>query len=119
MRDTQKRSSRRRPAVETFQLLTAKEVCDACRISSTTLWRWSNTPSTGFPKSIRMSPKAVRWYENEILAWLEKREVEPLTRADRDLIKGLKPFRIEDLIPVRDEDLIPVSDEDLKKWQTS
>ena len=58
-----------------------------------------------------MSPKAVRWREDEILAWLTKREVEPLTRADRDLIKGLTPFRIEDLKPFRDEDL--------KKWQTS
>ena len=119
MRDTQKRSSRRRPTVETSQLLTAREVCNALRISSTTLWRWSNTPSTGFPTSIRMSPKAVRWREEEILAWLTKREVEPLTRADRDLIKGLKPFRDEDLIPASEKDLIPVSDEDLKKWQTS
>jgi predicted DNA-binding transcriptional regulator AlpA len=109
MRDTQKRSSRRRPTVETlhWRTLTAREVCNALRISSTTLWRWSTTPSTGFPKSIRMSPKAVRWSEEEILAWLTKREVEPLTPADRDLIKGLKPFRAEDLIPVRAEDLKP------------
>jgi len=44
-----------------------------------------------------MSPKAVRWREEEILAWLAKRGVEPLTVADRDLIKGLKPFSPADL----------------------
>jgi predicted DNA-binding transcriptional regulator AlpA len=69
---TSRRSTYER-TIETFQLLTAREVCKACRISSTTLWRWSGDPNRDFPKSIRMSPKAVRWYENEILAWLEKR----------------------------------------------
>ena len=107
MTKEQKPSSRRRSAVKTFQLLTAKEVCNACRFSSTTLWRWSTTPSTGFPKPIRLSPKAVRWREEEILAWLAKREVEPLTVADRDLIKGLKPFNPADLKPFRAEDLKP------------
>jgi predicted DNA-binding transcriptional regulator AlpA len=79
MTKEQKASSRRRSAVKTFQLLTEREVCAACRISSTSVWRWSTTPSTGFPKPIRLSPKAVRWRETEILAWLAKREVEPLT----------------------------------------
>ena len=108
MRKKQKPSARQRKrgAGTSFRMLRPAEMQESLSVSETTLWRLSNTPD--FPGKYHLSANAVGWREDEVEAWLEQqRTVEPLTRADRDLIKGLKPFRAEDLIPVRAEDLKP------------
>lgn len=39
-------------------------------ISDTTLWRWVNDPSKGFPKPHKLSAGVTAWKAEEIHAWL-------------------------------------------------
>ena len=53
------------------RLLTAKEVCEITGFSATTIYSWMNAGQ--FPSSVRMGPRAVRWWQSDVEAWLESR----------------------------------------------
>jgi len=71
-----------------FQLLRPREVEKLLGVSETTVWRLSRTP--GFPKKYQVSANAVAWREDDLLAWLETRVIEPLNDTERDVIEGRK-----------------------------
>ena len=53
------------------RLLKEREVCEMVGISSSTLWRWVGAGL--FPAQIRIGPRAVRWRQSEVLAWIASR----------------------------------------------
>ena len=57
--------------MEQDRLLTRHEVEARCRIARTTIYRLMR--ASQFPEPIRIGPRAVRWHESEIEAWLASR----------------------------------------------
>ena len=53
------------------QLLTRRDVEKRCQIARTTIYRLMRTGQ--FPEPIRIGPRAVRWPESEVEAWLASR----------------------------------------------
>ena len=60
------------------QLLKRHDVEKRCQISRSAIYRLMRTGQ--FPEPIRIGPRAVRWPESEIEAWLESR---PRATGDR------------------------------------
>ena len=50
------------------RLMKEREVCELLGISKSTLWRWVAVKR--FPAPVRIGPRAVRWRQSEILAWM-------------------------------------------------
>ena len=55
----------------TDRMLRKAEVLSRCGVSYTTVWRWVR--SGRFPAPVKIGPRAVRWRESEIEAWLAER----------------------------------------------
>ena len=55
----------------TDRLLRIEEVVGRCALSRPTLYRWIKGEL--FPRPLKIGPRAVRWRESEIKAWLEAR----------------------------------------------
>ena len=53
------------------ELLTRRDVEKRCRIARTTIYRLMRVGQ--FPEPIRIGPRAVRWSQREIEAWLASR----------------------------------------------
>lgn len=60
------------------QLLKRHDVEKRCKISRSAIYRLMRTGQ--FPEPIRIGPRAVRWPESEIEAWIESR---PRATGDR------------------------------------
>lgn len=56
-------------------ILRPAQAAKALAISRSTFWRLQQ--SSDFPRKIQISSKAVGFYEEDILAWLEKRSSDP------------------------------------------
>ena len=65
------------------QLLTRLEVEKRCRIARTTIYRLMRCGQ--FPEPIRIGPRAVRWPQSEIEAWLAAR---PRATGERPVASG-------------------------------
>jgi prophage regulatory protein len=48
---------------------TVKQVAERYGVSTASVWRWTNDPSTGFPKPVSLSPGTTRWKVSELAAW--------------------------------------------------
>jgi len=57
--------------MKNLQIIRLKELTKILGVSSTTIYRWMD--SANFPKSIKLSARAVGWYEEDILEWLDYR----------------------------------------------
>ena len=55
----------------TDRLLRLEEVVGRCALSKPTVYRYVKDGS--FPRAVQVGPRAVRWRESEINAWLEGR----------------------------------------------
>ena len=55
----------------TERLLTRAEVEKRCGVTCSTVYRWMR--SGQFPEPLKIGPRAVRWPEGELIAWLEER----------------------------------------------
>ncbi|MXY48632.1 MAG: AlpA family phage regulatory protein [Gemmatimonadetes bacterium] len=53
------------------RLLTRAQVQDRLAISRSTLLRW--VESGRFPKPVRLGERSLRWYEDEITSWIDRR----------------------------------------------
>lgn len=62
-------------AIETEQLITAKEVETLTGLSRVTLWRKSKNPEDPFPQAFRNGTHYTRWKLSEILSWIESLRV--------------------------------------------
>ena len=66
------------------KLLHAREVQRACGLSKSTLYRFMRTGL--FPEPLKIGPKAIRWWADEIQEWIDSRE-----RAHGDSPKSAMP----------------------------
>ena len=53
------------------QLLTASQVAILCACSKPTLYRWMHV--AGFPRPVKIGPRAARWRRHEVEQWVEDR----------------------------------------------
>ncbi len=53
------------------KLLTCKQVCEITGYVKSTIYRLMDEGE--FPKALKIGPRAVRWREDEIRAWIESR----------------------------------------------
>ena len=83
MLQSEKIELRRSEARERSQdrLLTRRDIEARCRITRTTIYRLMRAKQ--FPEPIRLGPRAVRWHESEIEAWIESR---PRATGDRPAV---------------------------------
>ena len=51
-------------------LLTIEDVCAKLKMTKTKLYKLRREDAT-FPKQIKLGPRAVRWKEGELNAWVE------------------------------------------------
>jgi prophage regulatory protein len=65
------------PASE-LKLLRPKQIERLLGCSSTSLWRWAQLPD--FPRPIRIGKRAIAYREDEIIAWLEQRQLDSRER---------------------------------------
>jgi len=63
------------------KLLSTKQVQERTTLSRTTLWRLESQGL--FPSRIQISPRRVAWSEEEVSAWIEKRQ-----RVDGKAVDG-------------------------------
>ena len=54
-----------------MHLLRLPEVIELTRLSKPSVYRL--IAQAGFPKPLRIGPRASRWYRHEIVAWIEGR----------------------------------------------
>ncbi|WP_143143173.1 helix-turn-helix transcriptional regulator [Suttonella ornithocola] len=63
------------PVKENIELLRIKEVCELTKLSKATIWNKLNHNSkyydSSFPKQVNLSKKAVAWYKQDVLHWIE------------------------------------------------
>ncbi len=57
------------------QIVRPRDLPSILGISRTTCWRLSKDPESGFPKRIRLTSGCVGYYLNQLLEWLETRQV--------------------------------------------
>lgn len=69
----------------TEQLLTRPEVEKRCRIQRSTIYRLMRAQPSLFPLPIRIGPRAVRWREADLDAWLASR---PYARGEAERKAG-------------------------------
>ena len=60
---------------DSFRLLTVREVAEIVGIGVPTVWKW--VAARTFPAPIRLSSRATRWRNDEVMGWVESR---PRTR---------------------------------------
>ncbi|MGI2029113.1 helix-turn-helix transcriptional regulator [Endozoicomonas acroporae] len=56
--------------------LSRQQVLNRYGISNTTLYRWIQDEAVGFPQSVQMGPRSVRWKVVDLEAREEKRQTE-------------------------------------------
>ena len=54
-----------------MKLLRIRDVCEKTALSRTTVWRLERAGQ--FPSRLKVGHSAVRWREDEILAWIDSR----------------------------------------------
>ena len=58
------------------KILRLREVMNKTGLSKTTAYRLAKNPNSGFPAYVRLTEKAIGWYEHEIDAWINSRRTE-------------------------------------------
>ena len=53
------------------RLIPRRAVLARIGVGRTTLYRWMD--EAGFPKAVKVGPRAVRWLESEVTAWIAAR----------------------------------------------
>ena len=60
------------PRPHSRKLIRPKQAAAMWNCSDTSFWRWSKEQD--FPRKIRLGPNAVAYFEDELLAWLVRRQ---------------------------------------------
>lgn len=68
--------------------VSAKQVKDYFSISNSTLYDWLRGSNPGFPKSLKLGPRAIRFRAEDIRRFEEAREKEGLLTLGLDDITG-------------------------------
>lgn len=53
-----------------MKILRGKQLVELLGVSKATLYRWQSKGH--FPKSVRLGPNTVGWYEEDVRNWLEQ-----------------------------------------------
>lgn len=59
------------PPTKFYRLPTVREICG--NVSAATVWAWSKSDETGFPKPIKLSSNVTAWDAAQVEAWAQKR----------------------------------------------
>jgi len=62
-----------KPVVPRDRLIDLQTVCGLVSVKKSTIYAWLKDPNSGFPSSVRLSSRMVRWSESAVLQFVQSR----------------------------------------------